>query len=301
MSTLLQIKNQVIVSKTVYETLQERYESVKYRIYNKKDELKQIILFNNFTFYQQGSYCLSTLVKNSNNIYDIDLGLYLTIADDLFLEFKSNPSKSSYTKQKIFKVLDDSRIKKIKNINKCIRFIFSDYNQISNHLDLTFYLVNNKNEKLLITNNGSQPSDPKTFHKVYLVHKEKNPKIKEVIILLKAWNKKKNVGLTGFIITTLVMKYSYNLNNNQNFDLFFLNIIIEIKKGLNHNFQLPRTYSPNPNEDLLCDLVSRKNNILSDLNSLCDCLQRHITFASTKTINSSNVINYTKKLTSYFI
>lgn len=301
MSTLLQIKKQIVVSRTVYETLKQRYDSVLNRINNKQKQLKQIIPFTKLTYNQQGSYKLNTLVKNSNNSYDIDFGIYFYITDVLFLEFKSNPNKSKYIKQKLYNVLYDSKITNISNKNKCIRFEFRDYGTISNHLDLTFYLVNSKNEKLLLTNNGSQPSDPIKFYKEYLKHKQKNKDIQEVIILLKAWNKKKNVGLTGFIITTLVMKYSYIQKNNQNFDLFFLKVIIEIINGLNQNFQLLRTYSPDYNEDLLLNLLNKKNKILLDLNSLKDCLQNHITYSTAKSNSSSNILDYTKKLTLFFL
>ncbi|AVQ99803.1 hypothetical protein OBCHQ24_12555 [Oceanobacillus iheyensis] len=185
------------------ETLKEKREIIKKRI---KEHLPDGD-YDSYSFFNQGSYAMSTGIKPIDDGYDIDLGLYFDMSKD---DVKPIEAKQ-WVMDAVGDHTDDVKMKK-----PCVTVTY----KAGYHVDLTVYATNNHNGKVYLAKgkptgddkdifwDESNPKDLIEEIKNHLTDKEDRRQFRRVIRYLKRWKDLKftkgNGRPTGIALTSCV-------------------------------------------------------------------------------------------------
>lgn len=236
---------------------------------NKPDELQP-------KFHGQGSFEMNTSVnpipeKDGDSTflkYDLDFGIY-------FIEKEDEDNKQSIDTWHnwVYNAVEDHTNKKPIRKMTCIRVIFSD----GHHIDLPIYYKLEDVIELAHRSKDWIHSDPKEFYEWF--NNLKNAQLERIVKYLKAWKNYRELNNTnlelpsGFELTILATN---NYVEDDNDDKAFRETVREIKTELNKTggFKCLRPTTPK-DEDVFADYsTTKKNNFLSNLNSLLNDLDR---------------------------
>jgi hypothetical protein len=205
-------------------------------------------------FYIQGSYKMKTGIRTKDDICDLDDGVY----------FFREPDVTATTLQGwIWDAVNGYTDTIPEHRKKCIRNIFAgDY-----EIDMpVYYKINGKEYQLAIKNTGWEDSDPKAMVDWLNENKDNDGQMLRIIKDLKAWcDFKRNKMPSGLAMTILAINAKANIVLNERDDITLKDILKEIKKELDINFQcvVPVT----PKDNLFADYdASRRDNFKNALN-----------------------------------
>lgn len=209
-------------------------------------------------FYIQGSHKMKTGIRTKEDICDLDDGVY----------FLREPDVTATTLQGwIWDAVNGYTDTEPEHRRKCIRNIFaSDY-----EIDMpVYYKVDDKDYQLAVKDNGWEDSDSKAFISWFNKKKDKDGKIICVIKELKAWcDHIRNKMPSGLAMTILAINAMENIVFNERDDITLNDILREIKKAVNNNFECVVPALPNDNLFQNYD-STRKENFLNSLSDFVD-------------------------------
>lgn len=206
-------------------------------------------------FYIQGSYKMKTGIRTKDDICDLDDGIY----------FFRQPDVTATTLQTwVWNAVDGYTNTTPEHRKKCIRSIFTSDYEIDQPV---YYKVDGQNYRLSIKNTGFEDSDPKEMVDWFNQKKDNDGKLIRLVKYLKAWcDNKRNKMPNGIAMTILASNAKVKIVLNERDDITLKDILKEIKKALNPNFEciVPAV----PNDDLFADYdESRRSNFLTALDN----------------------------------
>lgn len=217
-------------------TLRQNRDSLRKKIgsYFSDQGLKQP------TFCGQGSFSMKTTIREDNNEYDIDDGVYLTHLPDN----KNEWPKTEEIHKLIINSVDNHTNQEIKDKNKCVRVPYSD----GHHVDLAIY--GECNQKYYLSVKGDtqwEENSAKSFKDWFDSNKVKyGNDFVNIIKAIKKWSQKQDFKneITGFIITILVGE---NFYKNERIDNTLYSTLTNIVSDLKNNKKILRPVMPYKN------------------------------------------------------
>ena len=208
--------NKIELSDSQIENLRTNREGLRsdIRKYFKENGLVQP------DFCWQGSFSMGTIIKDPNNEYDFDDGVYLNHLPDS----KEDWPTTERIHELIVNAVDGHTSKKIENKKKCIRVPYSD----NHHVDLAIYGQYDNQYYLAVKGETQwEENNAKTFKEWFDSKKSiYGTDFVNVICTLKKWAKIQDYkNISGFYITILVVN---NFFSNERFDIalnLYLNIV----------------------------------------------------------------------------
>ena len=199
--------NKIELSDSQIENLRTNREGLRsdIRKYFKENGLVQP------DFCWQGSFSMGTIIKDPNNEYDFDDGVYLNHLPDS----KEDWPTTERIHELIVNAVDGHTSKKIENKKKCIRVPYSD----NHHVDLAIYGQYDNQYYLAVKGETQwEENNAKTFKEWFDSKKSiYGTDFVNVICTLKKWAKIQDYkNISGFYITILV---GNNFVSNERFDL----------------------------------------------------------------------------------
>ena len=209
-------------------------------------------------FYIQGSYKMKTGIRTKDDICDLDDGIY----------FLREPDVTSTTLQTwVWNAVDGYTSTSPEHRKKCIRSIFAGDYEIDHPV---YYKIEGQNYRLAIKNAGFEDSDSKEMVDWFNRQKDADGKLIRTVKYLKAWcDNIRNKMPSGLAMTILASNAKNNIVLNNRDDITLKDILKEIKKALDANFEciVPAI----PNDDLFADYnETRKNNFLTALTNFTE-------------------------------
>lgn len=195
---------------------------------------------NQPTFCGQGSFSMRTTIREPNNEYDIDDGLYL---NHLPADKKDWPNTEDIHKLVVDSV-DGHTDKKIEDKNKCVRVPYSD----GHHVDLAIYGEYNQKHYLAVKGNTQWEENSAKAFKDWFDSKKSvlDDNYVKIIKIIKKWSQKQDFldDITGFLITILV---GNNFCSDSRIDKCLSFTLTNIVNDLKRSKQIVRPVSPNKN------------------------------------------------------
>lgn len=207
-------------------------------------------------FWIQGSWKMGTTIRTKDDECDLDDGFYIT---------PEPPSSSTTVKNWVKEAVDDVTDAGSSNKNKCIRVHYAG----NYHIDIPVYVKSSfdnrwEHPKLATRDDGYVLSDPKELCDWFAGKKKNNNQLVRVISYMKAWSD--DVAHTmpsGLALTILAAE---NQVKDERDDIAFLKTLTAIRDKLNILFacRVPAT----PRDNVLADLVDRKDQIIADFDRI---------------------------------
>lgn len=207
-------------------------------------------------FYIQGSYKMKNGIRTSEDICDLDDGIYFFRAPDV---------TATTLKEWVRKAVDGYTDTAAENRKKCVRTIFvSDY-----EVDHPVYCKEEGKEYQIAVNGvGFEDSDPKAMVNWFVDKKDAEGRLVRAVKYLKGWADKQSFKMpSGLALTILASNAKELIVLNERDDITLRDILKEIKKELNKSFKciVPAV----PNDDLL-ENYANKDKFLDALNKFIE-------------------------------
>ncbi|KAA5534561.1 hypothetical protein F0919_08035 [Taibaiella lutea] len=204
-------------------------------------------------FFIQGSYKMKTIIRTKDDICDLDDGVY----------FFREPDVTATTLQSwVYNAVNGYTSNPSQHRKKCIRTIFSaDY-----EIDMpVYYKVDGSIYQIAIKNEGWRNDDPKAMVDWFKSKKGKEKYLLSAVKYLKAWcDNKRNAMPSGLSMTILAANAKDKLVLGERDDINLTDVLKEIKKTLNKQFECIVPVAPNDN--LFADYdEKRRSNFLTAL------------------------------------
>ena len=207
-------------------------------------------------FYIQGSYKMKNGIRTSEDICDLDDGIYF---------FREPDVTASTLKEWVRQAVDGYTSTAPENRKKCVRSIFVDDYEIDHPV---YYKIDGQEYKIAVKNTGWEDSDPKALVDWFVSKKDKNGRLVRDIKYLKAWADDRPFKMpSGLALTILATNAKDKIVLNERDDITLRDILKEIKKALDINFEciVPAV----PYDDLLEDYAN-KDKFLAALQEFID-------------------------------
>lgn len=202
-------------------------------------------------FYIQGSYKMKIGIRTSEDICDLDDGIYF---------FREPDVTASTLKDWVKEAVDGYTSETPENRKKCVRSIFKGDYEIDHPV---YYKIDGQEYKIAVKGNGWEDSDPKAVVDWFVERKDNQGRMIRIIKYLKGWADDQTFKMpSGLTLTILATNAKDKVVLNQRDDITLRDILKEIKKALNLNFTciVPAT----PYDDLL-ENYSNKDRFLEAL------------------------------------
>lgn len=189
-------------------------------------------------FYIQGSYKMKNGIRTSEDICDLDDGIYF---------FREPDVTASTLKEWVREAVDGYTSTAAENRKKCVRSIFvNDY-----EVDHPVYCKEEGKEyQLAVNGEGFKDSDPKEMVNWFVNKKDKEGRLVRAVKYMKGWADKQSFKMpSGLALTILASNAKEQIVLNERDDITLRDLLKEIKKELNKEFKciVPAV----PNDDLL--------------------------------------------------
>jgi hypothetical protein len=189
-------------------------------------------------FYIQGSYKMKNAIRTSEDICDLDDGIYF---------FRKPDVSASTLKDWIKQAVEGYTSTAPENRKKCVRTIFlNDY-----EIDHPVYCKEDgKDYQIAVKGVGFEDSDPKAVVNWFVSKKDKDGRLLRNIKYLKRWADKQTFKMpSGLAMTILATNAKELIVLNERDDITMRDVLKEIKKELKRDFKciVPAL----PNDDLL--------------------------------------------------
>lgn len=207
-------------------------------------------------FYIQGSYKMRIAIRTSEDICDLDDGIYF---------FRKPDVTGSTLKAWVRQAVDGYTATAPENRKKCVRSIFAnDY-----EIDHPVYCKEEGEEyQIAVKGADFEDSDPKAVVNWFVSRKDKDGRLVRAIKYLKAWADDQSFKMpSGLALTIMATDAKEKIVLNQRDDITLRDILKEIKKGLDREFKcvVPAV----PYDDLLADYAN-KDKFLEALDQFID-------------------------------
>ncbi|MEC4076170.1 CBASS cGAMP synthase [Myroides odoratimimus] len=206
-------------------------------------------------FYIQGSYKMKNGIRTSQDICDLDDGIYF---------FRQPDVSASTLKDWVKQAVDGHTDTKPENRKKCVRSIFVNDYEIDHPV---YYKVEGQEYKLAVNGSGFEDSNPKAVVDWFVSNKDKEGRLVRIIKYLKGWADKQTFKMpSGLALTILATNAKNRIVLNERDDISLRDILKEIKRDLTNKFEciVPAV----PKDDLLDSYVNK--------DKFLDCLDRFI-------------------------
>lgn len=177
-------------------------------------------------FYIQGSYKMKNGIRTSDDICDLDDGIYF---------FREPGVTASTLKEWVRQAVDGYTSTEPENRKKCVRSIFVDDYEIDHPV---YYKIDGQEYKIAVKNIGWEDSDPKALVDWFISKKDKNGRLVRDIKYLKAWADDQSFKMpSGLALTILATNAKEKIVLNERDDVTIRDILKEIKKALDVKFE----------------------------------------------------------------
>jgi hypothetical protein len=140
------------------------------------------------------------------------------------------------------------------NRKKCVRSIFANDYEIDHPI---YYKIDGQEYKIAVKDAGFENSDPKAVVDWFVSKKDKYGRLVRSIKYLKGWADKQNFKMpSGLALTILATNAKEKIVLNERDDITTRDILKEIKKAINNQFEcvVPAV----PNDDLLKNYTNKE-------------------------------------------
>lgn len=176
-------------------------------------------------FFIQGSYKMKTGIRTSEDICDLDDGIYFFCEPDV---------SASTLKEWVTEAVDGYTSTDPENRKKCVRSIFVYDYEIDHPV---YYKVDGKEYKIAVKGVGFEDSDPKAVVNWFTSKKDKNGRLVRSVKYLKGWADNQSFKMpSGLALSILATNAKALIVLNQRDDITLRDILKEIKRTLNENF-----------------------------------------------------------------
>lgn len=176
-------------------------------------------------FYIQGSYKMKNGIRTSEDICDLDDGIYF---------FREPDVSASTLKEWVRQAVDGYTSTDPENREKCIRSIFANDYEIDHPV---YYKVDGQEYKIAVKGVGFENSDPKAVVNWFVPKKDTDGRLVRIIKYLKAWADNQSFKMpSGLALTILATNAKENIVLNQRDDITLRDLLKEIIKALNQSF-----------------------------------------------------------------
>ncbi len=187
-------------------------------------------------FYIQGSYKMKNGIRTTEDICDLDDGIYF---------FREPDVSASTLKEWVAQAVDGYTTTAPENRKKCVRSIFANDYEIDHPV---YYKVDGQEYKIAVKNVGFENSDPKAVVDWFVSKKDKDGRLLRNIKYLKGWADNQNFKMpSGLALTILATNAKELIVLNERDDITTRDILKEIKKELNKDFKCIVPAVPNDN------------------------------------------------------
>jgi len=204
-------------------------------------------------FYIQGSYKMKNGIRTSEDICDLDDGIYF---------FREPDVSASTIKEWVRQAVDGYTDTPPENRKKCVRSIFAGDYEIDHPV---YYKIEGQEYQLAVKGIGWEDSDPKALVDWFVENKDEEGRLVGDVKYLKGWADDRSFKMpSGLALTILATNAKNKIVLNERDDITLRDILKEIKKALNVKFEciVPAI----PYDDLFADFdEDRKNKFLSAL------------------------------------
>ena len=187
-------------------------------------------------FYIQGSYKMKNGIRTSEDICDLDDGIYFFRAPDV---------TASTLKDWVKQAVDGYTNIAAENRKKCIRTIFSNDYEIDHPV---YCKEDGKEYQIAVNGIGFEDSDPKAVVTWFVSKKDKDGRLLRIVKYLKGWANKQSFKMpSGLALTILATNAKELIVLNERDDITTRDILKEIKKELCKDFKCIVPAVPNDN------------------------------------------------------
>jgi hypothetical protein len=190
-------------------------------------------------FCWQGSFSMGTTIKDSDNEYNFDDGVYLNNLP----EDKDEWPKTEEMHKLIFEAVKNQTSKGAKDKKKCVRVPYSD----NHHVDWAIYGQAEDTYFLAVKGDTQWEENNAKLFKEWFDSKKKiyGADFVKAIRTVKKWAKVQDYSqFSGFYITILI---GNNFSANQRFDLCMKDTLENIVSDLSLNYKIVRPIKPMKN------------------------------------------------------
>ena len=196
-------------------------------------------------FYIQGSYKMKNGIRTSEDICDLDDGIYFFRAPDV---------TASTLKEWVRQAVDGYTSTAAENRKKCVRTIFSNDYEIDHPV---YCKEDGKEYQIAVKGVGFEDSDPKAMVNWFIGKKDKEGRLVRIVKYLKGWANQQSFKMpSGLALTILASNAKDQIVLNERDDITLRDIAKEIKNELNRAFKciVPAV----PNDDLLENYANKE-------------------------------------------
>src|SRR5690554_6042778 len=177
-------------------------------------------------FYIQGSYKMKIAIRTSEDICDLDDGIYF---------FREPDVTASTLKEWVKQAVDGYTATDPENRKKCVRSIFANDYEIDHPV---YYKIDGQEYKIAVKSIGWEDSDPKAVVNWCVSKKDEDGRLVRDIKYLKAWADDQSFKMpSGLALTILATNAKEKIVLNQRDDITLRDILKEIKKELDREFK----------------------------------------------------------------
>lgn len=189
-------------------------------------------------FYIQGSYKMKNGIRTSEDICDLDDGIYFFRAPDV---------TASTLKEWVRQAVNGYTDTAAENRKKCVRSMFANDYEIDHPV---YCKEDGKEYQIAVNGVGYEYSDPKAMVNWFVDKKDAEGLLVRAVKYLKGWADKQSFKMpSGLALTILASNTKELIVLNKRDDITLRDILKEIKKELDKSFKciVPAV----PNDDLL--------------------------------------------------
>lgn len=177
-------------------------------------------------FYIQGSYKMKNGIRTSEDICDLDDGVYF---------FRSPDVTASTLKDWVKQAVDGYTNVAAENRKKCVRTIFSKDYEIDHPV---YCKEDGKEYQIAVKGIGFEDSDPKAVVNWFVSKKDKDGRLLRNVKYLKGWANNQTFKMpSGLALTILTTNAKELIVLNERDDITTRDILKEIKKELSKDFK----------------------------------------------------------------
>ena len=197
-------------------------------------------------FYIQGSYKMKVGIRTSEDICDLDDGIYF---------FREPDVTASTLKDWARQAVDGYTSTPPEDRKKCVRSIFSKDYEIDHPI---YYKIDGQEYKIAVKGKGFEDSDPKAVVNWFISYKDDEGSLVRIIKYLKGWADNQAFKMpSGLALTILATNAKMKIMLNKRDDITLRDILKEIQKELFVEFkcEVPAV----PHDDLLAEYPNKEN------------------------------------------
>ena len=213
-------------------------------------------------FYIQGSYKTKSGIRTEEDVCDLDDGVY----------FFRQPDETATTLQTwVWKAVNGYTSVEAEHRQKCVRTTFVRDYEIDHPV---YYKVDGEDYQIAIKNTGWRKDDPKAMVDWFVQRKDKEGRLTRQVMFLKGWCDHMTFKMpNGLAMTILAANAKEKIVLNERDDITLKDILNEIKKSLDGNFEC--VVPVIPSDDLFADYdQTRKDKFLTALSDFLDDAQK---------------------------